>query len=238
MGRDGDVNWVGMHPRLANLYMTLLANRIVQHQKGLRLNADFASHHVNVHASSPEDMQKVLLPELFTKVELPLAAQPNARSTLATFVFEKIIPEGLADVPVEKILKLRADHLEDLVKYQKAIDGFVKGDFIQEIDNLDQLKQHIEKEYAGTIQPALERLKKGLYLSQVKFWSGLAAVSFMPVTVFAGPAAPVIMGTVVGACGLMALTATARTDLGATLEGNQYSWLYRGTRRDCSQRLS
>ena len=61
----------------------------------------------------------------------------------------------------------------------------------------------------------------------MKFWSGLAAVSFMPVTVFAGPVAPVIMGTVAGACGLIALTASARTDLGATLEGNQYSWLYR-----------
>ena len=221
VGREGKVNWVGMHPRLANLYMTLLANKIVEKKKGLRLNADFTSHHVNVHASSPEDMQKVLLPELFTQAELSPSAQPQVRATFATFVFEKIIPAGLADVPIARILKLRADHFEDLVKYQEAIDSFVQGNFIQEIDDVDQLKQHIEKEYEGKIRPALERLKNGLYLSKVKFWSGLAAVSFMPVVAFGGPVVPIVMGTVAGACGLMALSATARTDLNSTLEGNQ-----------------
>jgi hypothetical protein len=227
-GRDGDINWIGMHPRLANLYMTMLANELTKHHKGLRLTADFASHHVNVHATSMVDMERVLLPELLPKEEPPPPVDKHlAKSVLATFVFKKLIPVGLSEVPVETILKLRETHLEDLVKYQTTLDDFVNGDFMAEIETLDELQDHIEKTYAGTIQPALERLEKALYLSKIKFWAGLAAVSFMPVAAVTIPPAPVILGAVAGACGLMSLTSSARSELDGSMATNSYSWLYR-----------
>ena len=41
------------------------------------------------------------------------------------------------------------------------------------------------------------------------------------------PAAPMILGTVAGACGLMTLTASAQAELGGSMAANAYSWLYR-----------
>jgi hypothetical protein len=228
-GRDGDINWIGMHPRLANLYMTLLANAVAN-TKPLRLTADFASDHVNVHASSVEDIGKVLLPDAFKAEELLAGGGPSVPSAFATFVFEQIVPDGLADTPIEKILKLRNDHYEDLVKYQAAIEAFVTDHaYLADIDDVDELQAHLQKEFKGRIEPALKKLKDGLWLAKVKFWSGVVALSFTPPAVLAlGPlaAAPLITGAVAGAVGLLNMTAKTRGDVEGVLDGNQYSWLH------------
>ena len=53
-GRGKEINWIGMHPRLANTFMTLLMNGILINAPHIQPVADFGSNAVDVHIDSQE----------------------------------------------------------------------------------------------------------------------------------------------------------------------------------------
>jgi hypothetical protein len=109
-------SWLGMHPELAAVYMCLLVNNLAQ----------LESLHPVTDQSLPHDALLEWDAGRITEVLLGLAPRPPHRDVTQQFMtaaVQTVVPEGLADVPVEKILELRETFPKDFHRFRKHVGG-------------------------------------------------------------------------------------------------------------------
>lgn len=119
-----DERWIGMHPRLAQVYMTALADQLAG-ERGFCPLTDETVDHVAVGGNSVERLAQALLRE-----EVNLAggsASPLEVENLAAFVaIETVLPTNIDKLPVDKILEFRTRYPTERANFQKMLMSFVK----------------------------------------------------------------------------------------------------------------
>lgn len=107
-------NWLGMHPDLAAVYMCLLVNQLAQHE----------SLHPVTDQDLPHDALLEWDVERVTEVLLgvpPRLRQRDMTQEFVTAAVHTVVPAGLADVPVEKILELRETFRGDFYRFRAHV---------------------------------------------------------------------------------------------------------------------
>ncbi|MGW7087379.1 DUF6236 family protein [Streptomyces sp. NPDC054871] len=110
-GRGGI--WAAMHPQLATVYMLALAEQIAA-ENCLHPITDQTLPHAAMSGWTFERLASVLLDDLPAEAS---AARPTLEEAFAFLAFETVIPADLRNVPIEKILDIRAE-------FGAELDGF------------------------------------------------------------------------------------------------------------------
>lgn len=156
----GDERWMGMHPMLAQVYMTALADQLAG-ERQLQPMTDETLHHLAISGLSPERLAQLLL----TDVKL-VDKRPTEREIEQAFAFlalETVLPKNIAAVPAKKIAKVRERLAGERGKFQEAAVAFAKRNVaLREISDERALQDHLKSEINKTIRPELDKLKDAL----------------------------------------------------------------------------
>jgi hypothetical protein len=152
--------WVGMHPRLASVYMTAMAEQIAAHN-GLRPLTDEARDHVALSSLSTERLAQVLLGDV--KLVDSQATSTEIESTLVSVAFQAIVPANLSDLDPERILEFRERYPEERAAFQTAAaDLLGRRDWLSMIEDPRRLEQRLHDEYEKEWDLKLRNLREKL----------------------------------------------------------------------------
>lgn len=186
---DGKGPWglrkLGLHPKLAVIYMEALAAHMAL-IRGLKPVTDDIRDHVLMAAHmalirelkpATDDIRDQLNMSEYTLERLAQAlleaddGQPHlvgssprpdeTERLMADIALQSVLPQDIANIPIAKIIKLRQKHRTELTAFQTHIHEFTaKLDTIQQIDDPRAIKAHLETAYQRELKPQLDDLKK------------------------------------------------------------------------------
>lgn len=160
--RRGKEMQVGMHPKLAFVYMEALAEQMAL-TRGLRPVTDNVRDHVAISGYTLERLMQALLDtgDRHSRFLAEPHLQDEVVRLMVTIALQSVLPRDIESVPIEKIIQLRQRHRSELTAFQTYIHDFVtKLDTIQQIDDPTALKTHLEVAYEREIKPQLDDLTK------------------------------------------------------------------------------
>ena len=142
---DRGERWIGMHPRLAWVYMTALAEQIAAH-RGLRPLTDETRDHLALSSLAPERLAQVLLDDVDLVDAGPTSLE--VESTLVSVAFKAVLPSNLAELDPDKIMAFREKYPQERAAFQQAVADLLKGgEWLQAIDSPALLEQRLRDEY-------------------------------------------------------------------------------------------
>lgn len=203
--RFGDPWWVGMHPKLANIYITALAEEMA-YRRRLHPLTDEMLDHLTVVGWTTERLAQALLDVPILHSPMPTENEIEARLMMVSL--QLVIPKGIADVPIEKIIKLRQKYTTELTHLQEHLHTFASTqEQLKGIDDPQALLDHLKNEYTKKIQPALEDLKKQLQWLEIDTITGAMNMSIKAPEAMVGIAALIGMALnpLITAAGAIAL---------------------------------
>lgn len=152
-GQDG--RWLGVHPALAAVYMTALAESIAK-RSGYGLLADDLVRHVAVGAPTLERLAEMLLKGR-VRATRDGGVPPDA---LAVFALRTVIPRNLKGIPLSAIVKFRKERAVELTAFQKWMHGLA-GDLTKgNIKSRAAMRQHLSVLDRDEIKPRVDDLQR------------------------------------------------------------------------------
>ncbi len=192
--RSDNPRWIGMHPRLAKVYMLSLAEAMAP-GLGAHPLTDVTVDHIAVSGLTMERLAAVLLdrPEFAVPTPTIADAEREVEEAMVSLAFRTVVPVGPADVPAKKIVEFRQAYAEERGLFQAELARLVGGlAYLKDVKDPHEVEQHLKSEYDKTLAPRLERLRKGLHSANIDTAESAMAVSF------ALPAAVAAVLTAVG----------------------------------------
>ncbi|WP_157172424.1 DUF6236 family protein [Nocardia pneumoniae] len=231
--------WMGMHPKLAAVYMCSLAERLAQ-QNRMATITDEQHLLPALNDWSVATMAAFLLDDIGDPSARTPAAEVGRLFTLLAVT--TVIPKDLANIPLEQILKVRERLLPRLLAYRKYLDTL--ADTFADLATVNEpaaLQAHLGMLVRSEIEPLVAELE-----------SNLRSVGFQPMRSVLGvkaltPSAliaaavnqvglpPVVSaGSAVAAC-LVGATADARHKSRDASDGSPVAYLV-SLKRDLSSK--
>jgi hypothetical protein len=115
---------LGMHPRLADVYMLALA-RVVSSRKPYQPVTDETRNHIAISACTAENLADALLGPVELASPPTGARNREVESALLNLCFEVVMPARLEHVSMKKIVALRADTIEERARFQDGLRELV-----------------------------------------------------------------------------------------------------------------
>jgi hypothetical protein len=158
-------NAVQMHSKLAFIYLSVLAERMAS-IRSLYPITDEISAYLTVNGYSIDRLLQVLLGKDNSKSHIKsetLKRPYEIETEMAIIALRTVLPQNIANVPVEKIIKLRNQHRDEMTIFQNYVrDLAINMEDLRSINDLTALKAHLETEYEKGLKPQLRDLKKCL----------------------------------------------------------------------------
>ncbi len=156
----GDDRWMGMHPMLAQVFMTALADQLAG-ERQLEPMTDETLDHLAISGLTPERLAQLLL----GNVDL-VDNGPTERELEQAFAFlalQTVLPKNIAQVSAKKIVKVREQLAGERGKFQAAAVAFARQNAsLREISDGRAVQDHLKSEFDKTIAPELQKLKDAL----------------------------------------------------------------------------
>lgn len=192
--------WIGMHPRLADVYMTALADQIAA-ERAMYPLTDETVDHLAIGSGNIDAVARALLPEAGGSA----SRDGDLESLAACIAIEAVVPKGLNDVPVDKILSFREKYPEERHKFQRRMHEFLDmRRWLSEAHDRTVVEQRLNDEFAKQLKPELNALKEKLrdvdidtvtgVLSAKAEVPGLAIAAATALGLLAAPIAGVVAG--------------------------------------------
>ena len=151
--------WLGMHPRLAAVYMTALANQLAS--GGLEPVTDAELDHVAISGWTMPRLAQALLEDM--QLVGPTPAKDELQDQLGMIAIRAVAPKNIGQVPVEKIVEIRDRNEDELIAFRAHLEELgenLKASGTGEDPGALQVK--LEAYYEETLKRDLEHLKEGL----------------------------------------------------------------------------
>jgi hypothetical protein len=152
--------WIGMHPRLASVYMHALAEHIAKHH-GLRPLSDETFDHIALSQLSLERLANALLGD----AEL-VGAKPSpteVESALVSVAFQTVVPVDVKTLSIDKILLFRDTYPNERHRFQTAVAELLKSrDWLLSISDPIVLKERLRDEVDDYWAAELKQLREKL----------------------------------------------------------------------------
>jgi hypothetical protein len=224
--------WIGMHPRLAWVYMTALAEQLAAH-RGLRPLTDETRDHLALSSLAPERLAQALLGDVELVSRDPTGLE--IESALVSVAFKAVVPVGLADLDPAKILDFRARYPRERAAFQQAaaelLDG---GDWLKLIGDPAVLEQRLREQYDKDWNNRLVDLREKLRDSGIEAVLGCFNVkAVLPAGIISAAAVaglalnPVAAGAAGLALGVIPTLRDKRKQALGALRESPVSYLYR-----------
>ena len=112
---DRGERWIGMHPRLAWVYMTALAEQLAG-EHGLRPLTDETRDHMALSALSTERLAHALLEDVALVDAAPTATE--VETVLVSVAFRAVVPKDPANLSIDKVLAFREKYPAERARFQ------------------------------------------------------------------------------------------------------------------------
>jgi hypothetical protein len=153
--------WIGMHSRLADVYMTALAEAIAP-DVGARAIADNAIDHIAISGLTLERLIDVLLEET-EEGRAPFNREQEVEEAMVTVAFRRVIPRNASAIPVKEIIQFRKDYPEERGQFQAEVTKIIKElDYVKAMADRDAALRALQDEYDKRLKGKVERLEKGM----------------------------------------------------------------------------
>jgi hypothetical protein len=132
--REGHEVWMGMHPRLAGVYMSALAEELAA-GNALHPTTDETLDHVAATGWSLPRLAAVLLddPALAESAHVDdddasrATGDPERRASLALLCIQTVVPTDLDALPIDTIAKIRQRYGPELFRFQDFVDDVARS---------------------------------------------------------------------------------------------------------------
>ncbi len=169
-----DPRWIGMHPRIAQVYMTALADELAG-EYGLYPLTDETLDHLAVGGWTVERLAQALLGDV--NIVQDYQESRETESVAACVAIKTILPKDLDSVSIDSILEFREAYPIERANFQNYIRDFVSlRDWLQDIRDRDVLEQRLEAEYQKILLPQLQELKEKLRSVNIDTVTGVLGV--------------------------------------------------------------
>ncbi|HEV8275690.1 MAG TPA: DUF6236 family protein [Streptosporangiaceae bacterium] len=192
--RSDNPRWIGMHPRLAKVYMLSLAEAMAP-RLGAHPLTDTTFDHVAVSGLTMERLAAALLdrPEFAVPAAANADAEREVEEAMASLAFRSVVPVDPARIPAEQIVEFRRTYAEERGLFQAELARLAGGlTYLKDVKDPHEVEQHLKTEYDKTLAPRVKALRKGLHNANIDTVESAMAVSF------ALPAAAAAVLTAVG----------------------------------------
>lgn len=223
-------NWLGMHPKLADIYMSALAEEMADENRS-HPATDETLHHVAAAGWTVPRLAAALLDDPY--LASPSGeVKPNAgeiRASLAVISFEAVMPKDLTSLTVEKIARIRERFKPERYRFQELVDSAAQDkDVGGPRADPTLFQDRLREIYARNIEPKTDELREALSAEAVKTVQTAASTSVRASPLLAGIslAAPVaLLGAL--AYTFIPLLLDARSHARATYNSSPGAYLYR-----------
>lgn len=162
-GRNRDQLWVGMHPRLATVYMSALAEAI-GYDNLLSPVTDETVPHLATGGWPMSRLAQALLEEPLARTVGP----GSLADALAVATIRYVVPADLDSIPMRRIVEIRRRHAGELDTFRGHVAALaIEFADISRIEDPTLLVDHLNEIYHQKIEPSLRDLKSGLRQSNV-----------------------------------------------------------------------
>ena len=156
----GDDRWMGMHPSLARVFMTALADQLAG-ERQLQPMTDETLDHLALSALTPERLAQLLLGNVNLVDKGP--TERELEQAFALLALRTILPKNIGEVSAKKIMKVREQLAGERGKFQAAAVAFARQNAsLGEIPDGRALQDHLKAEFDKTIAPELQKLEDAL----------------------------------------------------------------------------
>ncbi|MEV0783782.1 DUF6236 family protein [Streptomyces sp. NPDC050423] len=205
-GRGGI--WVAMHPQLATVYMLALAEQIAT-ENCLHPITDQTLPHAAMSGWTFERLAAALLGNLPAEAS---AARPAPEEAFAFLAFATVIPADLRNVPIEKILEIRAEFGPELDGFREFVaDQVQQLGAIEDVRDAGLYQEYLHTEVDREVRTRLNDLDdrmRGAGLETARAVANVRSVALPPLAAIAANAVginpaltvpAVVAGCIVGA---------------------------------------
>ncbi len=173
LGAARDWRWIGVHPAIAAVYMTSIAEAIAS-LSGYRLLADDLTSHLVVGERSVDRLAELLLRER-------VAAKPKnliGTDLVAIIALRTILPQDISTIPMKKIIHLRKKFPGELADFQTWVSATTKAltETTGGVASPSAMKEHLNVLEEQQIRPRLAALKKLLNSLAIETVTGALSV--------------------------------------------------------------
>lgn len=173
-------NWLQVDRRVADLVLSMLANRIVMNRSGF---IGTASDHETSFAVA-------------AKGALNRGRGGSAEATLASAILRTEIPADISELPLDRYLDIRNRYAEHRESFRLAMDELQRLYLPDNFQNTDEFQTEIESVVAQFGQ-RMQELRQGRLEQQVQRWAPVAIGGIVAV-VAAVIAAPIVAVSAAG----------------------------------------
>jgi Family of unknown function (DUF6236) len=157
---DSGLESVWVHPRLAEAYMAALASEVA-FRESYQTVSDGSIEHLAASGLAPERIAQILL-------ELTPGGVPEreVQTAMAMFALRTVLPTNLDQVSVDKLMRFRQDHRDELTAFQEFVaaqagpQGALYG--LTGLEDAGALEAHVRVEYEKVLEPRLKDLRRDL----------------------------------------------------------------------------
>jgi hypothetical protein len=160
-GDQSGLEAVYVHPRLADLYMSVLASEMARASRFHPLT-DRPMEHLGMSGVTVDRLAQAL--EL---IEQQPITDREVESEMVLFSLRTVMPKGLQGVPFKRLARFRRDHSEELSAYQDFIaevtgpGGALAG--LSEFEDQQDLQAQLDAAYRRTVEPKVKSLREALH---------------------------------------------------------------------------
>ena len=227
-GKEGkEYRWIGMHPRLVNVYMAALAQAMAVRRQ-IHAVAYDTPNYFAVSGFTFERLAQILLQDVQIVSERTRADEIEAG--LANIAIKAVLPKDIEKVPVEKIITLREKQIGQMAKFQEFIQN-ISNDLpkLEKIEVKEYVELHLQREYEKTVKPKLDELEQGIYDVGLDAVTSVLNVEFkIPPLLLAGSltlTSPILGAGAAVAMGLLKVISDKRKAIEGSLKNSDVAYL-------------
>jgi len=162
-GGRRDPRWVGMHPKLANLYMVVLAEAMAISRGAQPVTSDALSH-VGIGDFTMERLAGALLDDI---TEPPAVPGHEIEQQMADLTIKMVVPANLDDLPVEKLIAFRDRYPGERAAFQQQMQAMMASLDVEGIRDPEALRDHLQVQYETLVRPQLDDLEQRLHDARI-----------------------------------------------------------------------
>ncbi|MGW0885706.1 DUF6236 family protein [Streptomyces sp. NPDC002671] len=190
--------WLGMRPKVASVYLTVLADAVARHNQLSPVTDD---PRVYAAAGTLDRLAQLLFGD-----HAPAQRVENPQSAYLHLALNAVIkPERLAQLPISKLIAFRQRYSAELAAFRQHVAELAPQlRTITQVENLQVAQAHLQGIYDTTTEPQLAELRRALRGVGVGSVAGTLGLK-----IDLGAAAGTVLGGVAAAGGQMAVASAA-----------------------------
>jgi len=155
---------IGVHPRLAFVYMEALAEAMATARRLYPVTHDDLAH-LAVSGYTLERLTQALIDwdGMGVRITDRTVTEHEIETQMALVALQSVIPKGIQNVPIKKIIALRKQHSDEFAAFHEYLQEFVTeiGE-LRDVKDPKALQAHLEAEYEKKLKPQLDDIEKCL----------------------------------------------------------------------------